>query len=328
MLCVGSTALECFDHVNLGREAKDVDLVCTDADFKEYVKWHIRSGYRVIGLENKGSKKVAFLKSNVDGSNRIIEANIWSQQDYCKIGSDSWMLDCLPEKYYITVYGKDHDFSLDMHVVKPEVVLMMKLSHRYKKDSVHFHKTRQDILMLRQQGVELDDYLKEILVEREKLTNPSGYKLNVNKKEFFTDNVPYVVDHDNDLHIPLAHLDQPAYRYYMKDGAEVFCDKEKFFALPEEYRLYGVLEETYVLACERALIPHCTDPKKAFDIALEKVATSVTSGWFREYAWENYDKIQSMYNPKYFKPVVEHITKKYGEDFVREKTKLIQFSML
>lgn len=317
MLCVGSLSLEAHG-VDIGRKPKDVDLICSNADFIRYVKQMQNIGYRVISLENKANTRVAFLKNTFNEEVSIVEASIVNEEDYDKVGSDSWLMNSLPSKYCSPITNS-------ITFVKPEVVLMMKLSHRYKKDSVHFHKTRQDILMLRQQGIELDDYLKEILVEREKLTNPSGYKLNVNKKEFFTDNVPYVVDHDNDLHVPLAHLDQPAYRYYMKDGAEVFCDKEKFFALPEEYRLYGVLEETYVLACERALIPHGTDPKKAFDIALEKVSTSVTSGWFREYAWENYDKIQSMYNPKYFKPVVEHITKKYGEDFVQNKTKLSQY---
>lgn len=328
MLCVGSTALTYFDHIDIGREPKDIDLICTEEEFKDYVRMLMRIGWRVTELRNKANTKVAFLSANGDSSRTIIvEASIWNRDDFFKVGSDSHLLDWLTTEKYCLI-DKLEDFPHEIYIACPELVLMMKLSHRYKKDSVHFHKTRQDILLLRQQGVELDDYLKEILVEREKLTNPSGYKLNVNKKEFFTDNVPYVVDHDNDLHIPLAHLEQPAYRYYMKDGAEVFCDKGKFFALPEEYRLYGVLEETYVLACERALIPHGTDPKKAFDIALEKVATSVTSGWFREYAWENYDKIQSMYNPEYFKPVVEHITKKYGEDFVRENTKLMQFSML
>ena len=31
-------------------------------------------------------------------------------------------------------------------------------------------------------------------------------------------------------------------------------------------------------------------------MALMKVCTSITSGWFREYAWENYDKVLDLYN--------------------------------
>ena len=30
-------------------------------------------------------------------------------------------------------------------------------------------------------------------------------------------------------------------------------------------------------------------------MALEKVCTSITSGWFREYAWENYHRVVHMY---------------------------------
>lgn len=74
-----------------------------------------------------------------------------------------------------------------------------------------------------------------------------------------------------------------------------------FFAQPENIRLLGVLEESYVLAIERAIVPHNTPPKKAFNIALSKVASSITSGWFREYAWENYDAVQALYSDDYVK---------------------------
>jgi hypothetical protein len=30
-----------------------------------------------------------------------------------------------------------------------------------------------------------------------------------------------------------------------------------------------------------------------------KVCTSITSGWFREFAWENYDNVLDLYNDKY-----------------------------
>lgn len=287
MFCVGSTALAFF-KINLNRKPKDVDLICADEQYKNYIKGFMSSGYRVIGLENKPNTKVAFLQDTFNGATKIVEASLWRLDEYYKVGSDSWLYDNLSDDYW--------EMFNDVRYVTPQVVLMMKLSHRYKKDSVHFHKTRQDILLLRQQGVELDDYLKEILVEREKLTNPTGYKLNVNKKEFFTDNVPYKYCHDS-IHLAVAWPNQPAYTWYMQNGAEVMCDKEKFFALPESTRLEGVFEEACVLALERAIIPHGTDPTKAFEIALEKVSTSITKGWFREYAWENYDKVRAMFNP-------------------------------
>ncbi len=287
MFCVGSTALAFF-KINLNRKPKDVDLICADEQYKNYIKGFMSSGYRVIGLENKPNTKVAFLQDTFNGATKIVEASLWYLDEYYKVGSDSWLYDNLSDDYWEMFNG--------VRYVTPQVVLMMKLSHRYKKDSVHFHKTRQDILMLRQQGIELDDYLKEILVEREKLTNPSGYKLNTTKKEFFTDNVPYKYDHDS-LHRAVSYPNAPAYTQYMQEGAEVMCSKEKFFELPETTRLAGVFEEACVLALERAIIPHNTDAQKAFEIALEKVCTSITKGWFREYAWENYDRVMQMFNP-------------------------------
>jgi hypothetical protein len=30
--------------------------------------------------------------------------------------------------------------------------------------------------------------------------------------------------------------------------------------------------------------------------ALDKVCTSITSGWFREFAWQNYDEVVKIYH--------------------------------
>ena len=94
----------------------------------------------------------------------------------------------------------------------------------------------------------------------------------------------------------MAVDDVPAYTRYMIDGAQVLTSREKFDKLPRIQRLNGVLEESYVLALERSIIPHGNEPKAAFDMALSKVCTSITSGWFRDFAWENYDDVQALYN--------------------------------
>lgn len=74
--------------------------------------------------------------------------------------------------------------------------------------------------------------------------------------------------------------------------------KELFFAASERVRLCGVYEETCVLALERSQIPYDFKPdaRWSFEMALMKVCTSITSGWFREYAWENYDKVLDLYD--------------------------------
>jgi hypothetical protein len=55
------------------------------------------------------------------------------------------------------------------------------------------------------------------------------------------------------------------------------------------------------LTLERGLIPNNfeTDPKKTFEIALKKVCTSITSGWFREWCWNNYNFILENYNEEF-----------------------------
>jgi hypothetical protein len=106
-------------------------------------------------------------------------------------------------------------------------------------------------------------------------------------------------DHDT-IHLSVKHLDRPAYTYFKPDQNEVFCDRGMFEACDEQTRLYAVLEESYVLALERSQIPFPNMPRKqSFDMALEKVCTSITSGWFREFSWENYDKVQALYNDNY-----------------------------
>lgn len=202
-------------------------------------------------------------------------------------------------------------------------LLLIKLSHRYKRNSPHFLKTMSDIKFLREKlvlsNVSFEDWMKrpvntELLKDREAESYTYAHpKLNVTSGEFFTgDGVNYVYDHDS-IHMAVALLtdfwqshtvrtNRPAYTGYMKDGSEVMTSKEKFFSVEERIRLYGVYEESCVLALERSQIPHGLgkeggpSARWSFEMALMKVCTSITSGWFREYAWENYQKVLDLYN--------------------------------
>lgn len=172
----------------------------------------------------------------------------------------------------------------------------VKASHRYRKDYRHFAKTLNDYHLMRALGCRVVDPDWLAQRERETYTKPRP-KLNVTKDDFFVD--AYEYDHDS-IHRAMAHLGQPAYEFYKGDG-EVMCSRKKWDACPEPTRLFGVLEEAYVLALERSQIPHPgkLTPRQSFLIALEKVCTSVTSGWFREFAYNNYFKVLSMYSDDY-----------------------------
>ena len=106
-------------------------------------------------------------------------------------------------------------------------------------------------------------------------------------------------DHDS-LHLAVALQDKPAYQYYAIEGEEVLSSKDKFFNECDEHiRLCGVYEESCVLALERAVVPHNVHPDKAFKMALMKVCSSITSGWFREYAYDHIDDVLKMYDGQY-----------------------------
>jgi len=139
------------------------------------------------------------------------------------------------------------------------------------------------------------DGLRGWLKARENETYQYGHvSLEKSKAEFFRD--AFLHDHDS-LHEVMALGGVPAYTLYRRPGAEVQCDRGLWDRLPEEVRLASVVEEASVLALERSQIPFPGQwtPEQSFLFALEKACTSITSGWWREYAWEHYDAVVALW---------------------------------
>lgn len=195
----------------------------------------------------------------------------------------------------------DVGFGLSAKVAPLDLLYTLKWSHRYLKNTPHFLKTMRTIKVL-QRLPDMKCWDEAWLARREKETYDYAHpKLaHVTKAEFFNSNFKYVYDHDS-IHEAVKLLNKPAYSFYMEIEAEVACARDKFFAQTQVVKLLGVLEEAYVLALERSQIPNDfkIDPRVSFNIALEKVCTSITSGWFRQFAWENYELVQEMYDSSY-----------------------------
>jgi hypothetical protein len=292
MLRVGSQAMR-HHFPRAGIEPKDTDIIGTLDEFREWTK----------GFE-KG--EIILCKPLSADKIHVRTKDGWNfEWEIAKAGN------CAQELL-------DY-FDLGQAFAPTSVLLALKLSHRYKRNSPHFLKTMRDIQFLRKQGVTLGTELEEWLPKREAETYTYAHpKLDVSKAAFFDgDGVPYIYDHDS-IHLTVAMTEStrrcagpsvtgksvsyyetytiPAYTFYMADGAAVMTSKKKFFDMPERIRLYGVYEESCVLALERSQIPFPdASPRKSFEYALMKVCTSITSGWFREYAWENYDKVLDIY---------------------------------
>lgn len=194
-----------------------------------------------------------------------------------------------------------------VHVPTLDMLYTLKMSHRFRGGK-HFLKTMRHIHLMREAGALVRD--TEFLKMREAETYGKHPKLNVSKDQFFdaAHGVEYVYDHDS-IHQAVKHLWEPSYSYFKPPESEVMVSREMWDRLPRVAQLYAVLEECYVLALERSQVPHPhVAPERSFEIAIEKVCTQITSGWFREFAWENYDAVRSLYSGDYvrrFRDAVE-----------------------
>lgn len=289
MILIGSRALALRAPAALRRVPFDFDFLCTEDEANSFVEKMKKEGRDVslIDLPHDGRfDKVAY---KID--DRPFEFEI------CRPGTTS------DEIRLIALNDPDTIETSFGHVPGLNFLFSLKQTHRYLKNSPHFWKNLEDYHKLKALGSFVPEEWKPTFKKREKETyNYAHPKLNVKKSEFFQgDQVNYVYDHDS-IHRAVALLDRPAYTYYMKDGEEVQCDKEKFFSLPEEYRVFGHIEEACVLAIERSLVPFPgkLTPKQAWTFALSKTLTSITSGWFREWGYENVFKILAQYPENYF----------------------------
>lgn len=287
---IGSIALS---NRGIIRRPNDIDVICSYDDFVLYAGAKTCKRF----YPSSGAKKL-IAQNEV---NTMLECEVTWDDSNAKELFDLIVSDPNTKTSYTGACSGWNGKSCTFYYPSIDVLYMLKMSHRYLRNSPAFSKTMNDIQELREAGAKFDErysswYYKRV-AETYHYEHPS---LNKNKSEFFDDTVQYVYDHDT-IHEAVKMLDRPAYTFYMKDGAEVLTDMNKFDACDEIIRLYGVLEESYVLAIERHQVPndYKPNPRDSFLIALEKVCTSITSGKFREFAWENYDKVIALYDDNY-----------------------------
>lgn len=165
-----------------------------------------------------------------------------------------------------------------------------------------------------------DLHFKETEKRVGKLKTP---KMNQSTEEFFGKSKNYVKSyyiHDN-MHLAMSHDEErytPTYLKILKDGSEVETDQEKWHLLTIQEKIWCVLEEVYVIALERKILPQMFEkndlavvftPKQAFDWALYRVCTTLCDGFFRDFSVRAYDQIQEQYNPDYVNKFFNNISR-------------------
>lgn len=287
MLLIGSHALKYFNL--LTRKPSDVDVICTFEEYNDWIRANKPNLTRFYPISK--NKNVVYHKNGT-----IYEFEIaWED-------SSAYSL--------LTEYANNHimhtyfneQLNCDVLVATPNLCYTLKMSHRFLRNNPFFEKTWNDIQWLRKNGCEITSELSTWYTQREKETYDYSHpSLKQNKKDFFdTPGVVYTYDHDS-IHQAIKLYDKPAYTYFKDDEAEVYCSKSKFEPCPHHIKLASVMEESYVLALERCLVPFDfkTPPNVAFKMALQKVCTSITSGWWRAWAWEHYQEALNNYSDDY-----------------------------
>jgi hypothetical protein len=204
-------------------------------------------------------------------------------------------------------FDKATFYGVEMDVAPLEMLYSLKRAHRHSPRMFHKHVRDYNRLRTLLNGKDLFPKITAMrykeTVERERLKTPS---LNKTTKEFFDDKVSNRTFVHDQIHEVMAFGERPMFEKIKIDPNKVACSKEKFFqTLTEIERRRCVQEEAYVIALERAIIPMLFEGEalanayEAYKWAVMRICTTLCSGWFRDYAVENYDQIMFWYDKDY-----------------------------
>ena len=171
----------------------------------------------------------------------------------------------------------------------------------FQKHITHYHRHLKPYFRPNQ------DYVDRLELTKKEF--PQGNpNLNQMNEDFFSDAVTKLYNHDW-LHELFAYGDRPLYTRMQPDPAKAWCDKKGWDIFTHTERLNCIAEEAFVIATERFMVPNKWnyDSKRAFLKAVDKICTTLCSGWFRDYAIDNYPEVVSRYDKLKFREVENHI---------------------
>lgn len=200
------------------------------------------------------------------------------------------------QNYWVDSFQLLIDKNTHPEYLDPQNMLNLKASHF--GFNINWEKTCYDILFLKNKGYKINKDIYYALAEDWKKVHGKQWASlkNKNSKNFFEDAVKRKYVHD-DLHVAVSQNGTPVYEKTLKESGKVFCCEEKFNDLPFEEKLLMVKEEIWVTSLERFLIPN--DFKYSAQLAyyqsLKKLTTTMSSGWFKFFIIDNFEKL---YNNK------------------------------
>ena len=302
MLVVGSKALK-YNFPQLGKIPNDTDVIGSKDDayylINELKPSSYKEGDYIISLFNINNKNQIFDTRNVEIllTNNSVANSLYIDNEKAKHG---------------------------LKYATPETLFSLKKSHIHFP--LKFNKHIHDYCFLSEKLNHIDilkDITKIAFSETEnrlgKLKTPSLMK---STKQFFGQSTNFVKSYfiHDEMHIAMAHYNEPLYNRMLESKDSVKCLKSLWDNFSYEDKCKCVLEEAYVIALERKVLPSIFGAQKFFtsiesiEWALMRICTTLCSGWFRQFATDNYVKIHEMYNRNY----VEDFLTKYRDGLIKK----------
>ena len=227
----------------------------------------------------------------------------------------------IPDEDRIEWHDPNHLNNKDMififetgdRVCSPYGLAIMYRSHLHRDWNwdAHITKYHKFILPLLKSDLHLSDPILLDRIELTKKAYPQGNpNLMQSNEMFFDDPVKKVYDHDF-LHELYAYEDRPMFEKlkHPEQFDLAWCAKDLWDELSHLQKLQCVAEESYVIATERFMVPNDWNypTKKAFYFALKKVCTTLTSGWFRDFAVDNFPQVFELFDTSKMYLVQAHL---------------------
>lgn len=177
--------------------------------------------------------------------------------------------------------------------------------------------------------------METFLIQRRKATDErlgmvpaSHITMKDQTNETFLDSKKLVIQtflpHD-DIHERVKLGKTAMHHRIRKDLSKPMCDEGLFQALHPSEQLQCVQEEAMTIALERYLLTNDMEleqEQSAYEKALVRVCTTLTKGWFREFAVDHYQDLVKC--PKSLAPMARSIWEESNKTKEKEETKQLQ----
>jgi hypothetical protein len=191
------------------------------------------------------------------------------------------------QNYWVDSFQYILDNNKDDKFIDPDFLLTLKMSHFGW--NIHWDKTMCDVLFLKDRGCKVVKSLYDSLVKDWIKVHGKQWASLKGKDSttFFEDAVTRKYIHD-DIHEAVAVYDKPLYETLIVDG--VVCSKIGFDKLSLDDKILMTKEEIWVTALERYHIPSdfTCGHAMAYGNSLKKLATTMSSGWFKFFILDNF----------------------------------------